>query len=201
MKSKHVRFMFSVVLALWALALSAQTHWTVNDNFANRMTIYYELMVGDDVVTPEDRTTYEVVALINDDCRGRGEFITVDGHTYGQMMVFGDADDEGKQLTFMVYDKANKEEKRIYGVNILYANDGIVGYPSQPQAFDVNFNYLPGDANNDGKVSSADVVAVVKYILSDGATTINEAAADLSGDGKISSADVVAIVRLILNNE
>jgi hypothetical protein len=41
----------------------------------------------------------------------------------------------------------------------------------------------------------------VKYILSDGATTINEAAADLSGDGKISSADVVAIVRLILNNE
>jgi hypothetical protein len=50
-------------------------------------------------------------------------------------------------------------------------------------------------------VSSADVVAVVKYILSDGTTSINEEAADLSGDGKISSADVVAIVRLILNNE
>ena len=198
MKTKHVRYLFSVVLALWASALSAQTHWTVNDNFANHMTIYYELMVGDDVVAPEDRSTYEVAAFIDDDCRGRGEFITVGGHTYGQMMVYGDADDEGKQLTLMVYDKANKEEKRIYGVNILYASDGIVGYPSQPQAFDVNFNYLPGDADGDGEVTINDVIMTINASLGNPSASFNAAAADLDGDGEITINDIIMIINLTL---
>ena len=81
-----------------------------------------------------------------------------------------------------------------------FVADDAVGLPSQLLAFGIDTGVLPGDVNNDGNVSSADVVALVKYILSDGTTEINEAAADVSGDGSISSADVAAIVRIILNN-
>jgi hypothetical protein len=116
------------------------------------------------------------------------------------MMVYGDAADDGKQLTFMVYDRTEKEEKHIYGVNVKFSVDGMVGYPSQPQAFDVNFNYLPGDANGDGKVSIADAVAIVDFILSDGATELVQAAADMNKDGKISISDAVDVVDMILNN-
>jgi hypothetical protein len=200
MKTNYVKYLFSFVLALWASALSAQTHWTVNDNFSSYMTIYFDLTLGDEAVASEKRSNYEVVAMIDDDCRGRGEFITVSGHTYGQMMVYGDAADDGKQLTFMVYDRTEKEEKHIYGVNVKFSVDGMVGYPSQPQAFDVNFNYLLGDANGDGKVSIADAVAIVDFILSDGATELVQAAADMNKDGKISISDAVDVVDMILNN-
>ena len=200
MNTKYVRYLFSFVLALWASALSAQTHWTVNDNFANHMTVYYTLVDGENEVTPENRYNYEVVALINGECRGMGEFVTVEGHTYGQMMVYGDAADEGKSLEFMVYVKSDNEEKHIYSAKVKYEVDGIAGFPSEPVAIDINFNVLPGDANGDGKVSITDAVVIVDYILSDGQTPLVPAAADMNGDGKISISDAVDVVDLILNN-
>lgn len=118
MKTNYVKYLFSFVLALWASALSAQTHWTVNDNFSSYMTIYFDLTLGDEAVASEKRSNYEVVAMIDDDCRGRGEYITSGGHTYGLMMVFGDAVDNGKELTFKVWNKGDKKEDLIYGVHI-----------------------------------------------------------------------------------
>lgn len=57
---------------------------------------------------------------------------------------------------------------------------------------------VSGDANNDGVVDVADVVAIVNYILNKPGENFNEKAADVNGDGVIDVADVVAVVNIIL---
>ena len=59
---------------------------------------------------------------------------------------------------------------------------------------------LPGDANGDGVVDVADVVAIVNYILNKPADNFNEQAADVNGDNVIDVADVVAVVNIILKS-
>ena len=57
---------------------------------------------------------------------------------------------------------------------------------------------LPGDANGDGVVDVADVVAVVNKILGKESNNFNEEAANVNGDEGIDVADVVGIVNIIL---
>ena len=57
---------------------------------------------------------------------------------------------------------------------------------------------LPGDANGDGVVDVADVVAVVNKILGKESNNFNEEAANVNGDNAIDVADVVGIVNIIL---
>jgi hypothetical protein len=58
---------------------------------------------------------------------------------------------------------------------------------------------LLGDANDDGVVDVADVVAIVNYILEQPSDTFSLGAADVNGDQVIDAADVVAVVNIILN--
>jgi hypothetical protein len=58
-----------------------------------------------------------------------------------------------------------------------------------------------GDANSDGVVDVADVVAVVNYILNKPGENFNEQVADVNGDGVIDVADVVAVVNIILKGQ
>ena len=199
------RYLISFVLALWASALSAQSHWSFDyREFQHSMTVYFELQDGGQAVA--DPSNYEVAAFVGDECRGIATFETETGSlgqtlSYGFLRVYSNVA-SGESVTFKCYDKTAEEELNIKDVTISFSSDAAVGLPSNLEVFTIEQKVavLLGDVNNDGKVSSADVVALVKYILSDGSTEINEAAADVSGDGKISSADVVAIVRIILNN-
>lgn len=54
-----------------------------------------------------------------------------------------------------------------------------------------------GDANGDGVVDVADVVAIVNYILNKPGENFNETAADVNGDGVVNVADVVAVLNTI----
>lgn len=54
-----------------------------------------------------------------------------------------------------------------------------------------------GDANNDGVVDAADVVAIMNYILNKPGENFNEKAADVNGDGVINVADVLAVLNTI----
>jgi hypothetical protein len=56
-----------------------------------------------------------------------------------------------------------------------------------------------GDANGDGVVDVADVVAIVNYILEKSAENFNFKAADVNGDNIIDAADVVLVVNIILD--
>ena len=59
-------------------------------------------------------------------------------------------------------------------------------------------DYIKGDANGDGVVDVADVVAIVNYILEKPGDNFNQAAADVNGDNEIDAADVVGVVNIIL---
>lgn len=57
----------------------------------------------------------------------------------------------------------------------------------------------PGDANDDGVVSVADLSLIASYILGDSSTEINKDNADVNDDGEITVADLSAIASMILN--
>jgi alpha-amylase len=58
---------------------------------------------------------------------------------------------------------------------------------------------MPGDVNGDGKVSIADVTALIDYLLSNDASSIVIENADLSDDDNVSIADVTALIDLLLS--
>ena len=90
----------------------------------------------------------------------------------------------GKGTTY----DANHEDKT-------YAH--IDGGTSNPSYFSEKQAFLRGDVNGDGKVTIADVTALVNIILGK-TTNYNAAVADINGDTKITIADVTALVNLIL---
>ena len=55
--------------------------------------------------------------------------------------------------------------------------------------------FVPGDANNDGKADSTDAVAILRSLAGYEVLDFNEKAADFNGDGKADSSDAVAILR------
>ena len=67
-----------------------------------------------------------------------------------------------------------------------------------PTIVEYDDSYKKGDANGDGIVDVADVVAVVNYILGKASGNFNEVAANINGDDVVDVADVVGIVNIIL---
>ena len=57
--------------------------------------------------------------------------------------------------------------------------------------------YVKGDANGDGVVNAADVVAIVNYLLNKAESGFNEKAADVNGDGLINVADLVQLANIV----
>ena len=103
-------------------------------------------------------------------------------------------------------------------VNVTFADDMEVGsYPIYLTACDVTTaggtdedlsdikstlvleDYLPGDANGDGKVRIGDATAILNYIVGSVPGNFQEKAADTNGDGKIRIGDATAILNIIVN--
>ena len=57
-------------------------------------------------------------------------------------------------------------------------------------------NRIPGDANSDGKVTTADVLQLLKYVSGWG-VEVNAANSDVTGDGKITTADVLLLLKYV----
>lgn len=62
-------------------------------------------------------------------------------------------------------------------------------------------SYTLGDANDDGKIGTADLMYIVNKILGTPAEDFNAQAADVNEDGKIGNADLMMVVQYILNGE
>ena len=60
---------------------------------------------------------------------------------------------------------------------------------------------VPGDANDDGKVSVADVMMTINFMQGKNPSNFNIQNADVNGDGNITVADVMLIVKLVLKKE
>ena len=59
---------------------------------------------------------------------------------------------------------------------------------------------IPGDANNDGIVSVADVMLAVNYVLGNNPANFSFKNANVNNDDRITVADVMAIVKIVLGN-
>lgn len=159
MKSKHVRFMFSVVLALWASALSAQTHWTCDiDAFQHDMAVYYQLQKNGADISFADLSNYELAAFVGDECRGVGEILTEQSIHYGYLRVRSNAA-SGETVSFKVYVKdANQEVPIDAEANITFQIDEAVGKPSTPKALNISVFQLTVTADaSKGSVTGAEV--------------------------------------------
>ncbi len=58
---------------------------------------------------------------------------------------------------------------------------------------------IPGDVNDDGKVSYADLLRLAKYLANWDGITINDANADCNGDSKVSYADLLRLAKYLAN--
>ncbi len=79
----------------------------------------------------------------------------------------------------------NTKTRKVINANRSYIDDFVVS--------------IPGDSDNDGNVTIADVVLTIDYIM-DNETPINLTNADVNGDGITTIADVTAIIDIILGN-
>ena len=57
-------------------------------------------------------------------------------------------------------------------------------------------DYIPGDVNNDGKVTPSDAIMILYHYFGVEQTGFNTKAADLNGDGNISPADAISALYL-----
>lgn len=57
---------------------------------------------------------------------------------------------------------------------------------------------LPGDADGNGKVEAADIVAIVDFIMGNPPVGFDKIAADLNNDGVINIADIIALTNILL---
>ena len=75
----------------------------------------------------------------------------------------------------------------------------IDGGPSNPGYFTDKNASLRGDVNGDTHVSIADVTALIDYLLSHDASSINVDAADCNQDTNVSISDVTALIDYLLS--
>lgn len=66
---------------------------------------------------------------------------------------------------------------------------------------DINFNlpstFIPGDANGDGRINSADIVYLLNYLFAGGPPPESLIAGDANCDGVVNSADVVYLINYL----
>ena len=75
----------------------------------------------------------------------------------------------------------------------------IDGGSTNPGYFTRIKNYIDGDVNKDGKVSIADVTALINYLLSGDDSNINLQAADSNENGEVRISDVTTLINYLLS--
>ena len=205
MKRIMHKLLVSLCVALWASALSAQTHFNCDPyQFQYDMTIYF--MLQNNGRNVRNLENYEVAAYVGEECRGVGEFITAKGETgktltYGYLRVYSNLS-SGESITFKCYDKTENKELEVTATAIDFEANAVVGYPSTPQSLSIDTGEEPvllGDADDDGVVDLTDAVAVFEYYMNGEYPNFNEVAADFDCDGTVDLTDAVLIFEFYMN--
>lgn len=128
----------------------------------------------------------------------------------GKTMTMDTGLPEGYELTSAVASEGTVE---IVGSSLKYTA------PATAVADVVSFNYYkgstlkgfsrfylnrgsnPGDANGDGKVSIADVIAIISHILGEPPSDFNKTAADINSDGEVTVADAIQLFSIIIQGQ
>lgn len=204
MTRKPYILLVSLCLALWASALSAQTHYSFDYRlFQNDMTVYFRLkeQPNTDVATPSN---YEVAAFVDDECRGIGTIETQTGtggkqFTYGYLRIYSNMTN-GENITIKCWNKVELKEEEVNVQDISFVDQSVIGLPSSP--IDVKLGpvppYILGDVNDDGSINTVDLALLINKILEIDDPRFNVMAGDLNGDGQFNTVDMALLINLIL---
>ena len=169
-----------------------------------------ESVFGEELQSSEVKETF--AGLVIQVPAGNGS-VMINAQTTGGMALkvkIGSADPitlefSGKMKVSVPYNVTEPTYVYIYaGESAASARAGMRGNDNEQPSLKIygisvsTNSYKKGDANGDGVVDVADVVAVVNYILGKASDNFNEAAANINGDEVVDVADVVGIVNIIL---
>ena len=110
----------------------------------------------------------------------------------GDLYVILYDDEEYPEGNVMTVNQVNEAHEK--GWNVYYANANSSDWEPYPGT-----TSIPGDVNDDGNVSIADVTALIDYLLNSDGSAINLANADVSGDNDVSIADVTSLIDMLLS--
>ena len=194
MNTKHYRYLLGFVLALWASALSAQTHWSVNPSaYQYRMTVW--CMLQSNNVNVANLNNYEVAAFAGNECRGVSTVVSQESNSVYQLLIYSNKT-SGETFTFKCYNKTTMEEKNVYGsTDIPFSSDGSIGLPSSPFVLTVvESTVTSGDVDGDGRITINDAVLTINATFGTDPEGFNRNAADMDGDGRVTINDAILII-------
>ncbi|MBQ8158785.1 MAG: InlB B-repeat-containing protein, partial [Prevotella sp.] len=139
---KHIKLLTMMAMALWASALSAQSHWQCDyAKFSESMAVFFQITDGDQVIA--DVTPYEVAAFVGEECRGVAQFVEeeVNDNTvkYGYLRIYSNGESNEK-IALKVYNSTSQLEKRLAVSSFLFEKDLRIGVPSSPVKYDIAAN-------------------------------------------------------------
>ena len=146
------------------------------------------------VVPNPDRLTTDFTLEVNEIGEGRYQFLVWTTNT--EAVITGTS---GELFAMTLTASADAETGMKQGVfsEQLFVIDEE-GYEPADKTFNIRIGRLPGDANGDGYVTIADVMAVVNYILGNTPKDFDFDAANVNNDEVITIADAVSLVKMIL---
>ena len=146
------------------------------------------------VVPNPDRLTTDFTLEVNEIGEGRYQFLVWTTNT--EAVITGTS---GELFAMTLTASADAETGMKQGVfsEQLFVIDEE-GYEPADKTFNIRIGRLPGDANGDGYVTIADVMAVVDYILGNTPKDFDSDAANVNNDEVITIADAVSLVKMIL---
>jgi len=198
------------VQADYSVMVDNRLHWADNTTTAETYTLYYEPL-------PTDGPKVGVLELLTDDDIS-------ESHATQARLVFDSAIDAasftaddvvliagGRSLTTVVEKVSdteyiidwsnNQTEGGHYELTVFTSGikneAGTAGTTSETISW-TGIAQLRGDANDDGKVTIADVTATVNFILGSRDSRFVYGKADMNKDDEVTTDDVKAIVKMIL---
>ncbi len=132
---KILAFIPLICLALSSAAQDNPWQWYPDSNGAqDRTVVFADLVVNGSVVPLYDISSHYLVgAFIDGQCRGMAEVVT-GLHSWMQIEVYGNytnAADDGKTISFRLYDKASNTEHALTTSRAVTWNQESYGSPSQ----------------------------------------------------------------------
>lgn len=154
-------------------------------DFKYDMTSYVGIKLDGELV--DDLSGYAIGAFIGDECVG----VAIDDY----LRIYSKTAAADK-ITFKAFDLTSERPLNVLSASrdVTFADGAIVSTPDDPII--LSCQQLIGDVNGDGKVTIADVTALVNIILGKASDIYN--AADVNTDTKVTIADVTALVNIIL---